>query len=925
MIKYFYLISLFLILNIPSAVSVDRSNFKTCDQSSFCRRQRKYKPDTTPYEVDLSSMKKTANGHLQFVLLNTVKPQVKFQLDLYTLEQNSLRVKINEVNPIRKRYEVENVLITEPKLVDATIKKTDNNQIEGRWSIAAKFILNAKPFRLDLFTNDIFVISVNSKNMFNFEHYRQKPGTNGEAGENNNEDNEDGMWEETFKTHHDSKPYGPSSIGVDVNFLNFENVYGIPEHADAFSLRSTHDTDPYRLFNLDIFEYDIGNPMALYGAVPYMLAHNEQATVGFFWLNAAEGWIDVLNDKLNTKTNWFTTQTLLSSLTSFFGTKSTNDNSEVPEVTTHWMFEAGIFDGFFFMGPTPNDVFRQYTTLTGVTPTPPLWSIAYHQCRWNYNDEDDVRGVNNGFEQHQIPVDVIWLDIEHTNGKRYFTWDTSKFPDPEKMQDDLAAYGRRMVTITDPHIKKDDGYHVYAEAKSNGYFVKTKDGSDYEGWCWPGTSMWLDYFNRDISQWYSQRFTYDNYKGSTRNLFIWNDMNEPSVFNGPEVTFPKDIVHHGGWENRDVHNLYGMLQHGASFHGLVERSHGNARPFVLTRSFFAGSQRTAAVWTGDNAAHWSHLKIAVPMLLSLSVTGISFVGADVGGFFGNPDAKLLVRWYQAAAFQPFFREHAHIDTARREPWLFGDDNTRLIRQAIEQRYSYLPFWYTLFYTQEKNGVPPMLPLWFHFPRDKNTFKTEDSFMIGNGLLVYPVTEADTNQVSIYFPGENTVWYDIRTFTQHNGSETALINVDMESIPVYQRGGAIIPQRLRKRRAAMLAIHDPITLVVALDRNNEAEGELYLDDGQTYDYRQKHQFIHRHFTFKNNELQSTSLDPTAKFETDAWIERIIIHGYPKNPTRVKIHSGDKQAVPLHSYQDTTQTLIIRRPGPSVTADWTLTIA
>ncbi|CAF2878516.1 unnamed protein product, partial [Rotaria sp. Silwood2] len=179
------------------------------------------------------------------------------------------------------------------------------------------------------------------------------------------------MWEESFKTHHDSKPNGPSSIGVDINFLNFENVYGIPEHADAFSLRSTHDTDPYRLYNLDIFEYDIKNPMALYGAVPYMLAHNEHATVGFFWLNAAEAWIDVLNDKLNTQNNWFTAQNFISTITNFFGTKTNNENSEVPQVTTHWMFETGIFDGFFFMGPTPNDIFKQYTVITGTTPLPP--------------------------------------------------------------------------------------------------------------------------------------------------------------------------------------------------------------------------------------------------------------------------------------------------------------------------------------------------------------------------------------------------------------------------------------------------------------------------------------------------------------------------------------------------------------------------
>ncbi|CAF3423273.1 unnamed protein product, partial [Rotaria sp. Silwood2] len=183
MIKFLSLISLILILNIPSIENVDRQNFKTCEQSSFCRRQRKYKPDTTPYEVDLSSMKIIDKGHIQFVLLNTLKSEVKFQLDLYTLEHNSLRVKINEINPLRKRYEVEHVLVGEPKLVDVTIKKTDNNQIEGRFGETAKFILNSKPFRLDLFTNDIFVISVNSKNMFNFEHYRKKPGSDEAAAE----------------------------------------------------------------------------------------------------------------------------------------------------------------------------------------------------------------------------------------------------------------------------------------------------------------------------------------------------------------------------------------------------------------------------------------------------------------------------------------------------------------------------------------------------------------------------------------------------------------------------------------------------------------------------------------------------------------------------------------------------------------------
>lgn len=228
-------------------------------------------------------------------------------------------------------------------------------------------------------------------------------------------------------------------------------------------------------------------------------------------------------------------------------------------------------------------------------------------------------------------------------------------------------------------------------------------------------------------------------------------MNEMSVFSGPEVTCPKDTVHHGGWENRHVHNVYGMLQAMSTYDGHLMRSEGKRRPFILSRAFFAGSQRAGAIWTGDNTAEWSHLKISVPMLLTLSITGISHSGADVGGFFKNPDAELLVRWYQvnfkalskyflklnellnnckAGAYQPFFRAHAHIDTRRREPWLFDEQTKNLIREAVHARYNLLYYWYTLFYLNEKSGVPPMLPLWANYPKDKNVFAIDDQYMIG---------------------------------------------------------------------------------------------------------------------------------------------------------------------------------------------------
>jgi len=263
--------------------------------------------------------------------------------------------------------------------------------------------------------------------------------------------------------------------------------------------------------------------------------------------------------------------------------------------------------------------------------------------------------VNNGFEEHQLPMDVMWLDIEHTDSKRYFTWDPVKFPHPEIMMENLSKYGRKLVTIVDPHIKIDNGYHIYTEAKELDLFVKDKSGSPIDGWCWPGSSSWPDFSDARVQQWWAEKFSLENYKGTTMDTYTWNDMNEPSMFNGPEVTFHKDSVHLNGFEHRNLHNQYGQYQHKSTFLGHLKRANNQSRPFILTRSTFAGSQRYGAVWTGDNAAEWSHLKISIPMCLSFSVTGMSFCGADIGGFFKNPDAELMVRWYQAAAFQPFFR------------------------------------------------------------------------------------------------------------------------------------------------------------------------------------------------------------------------------------------------------------------------------
>ena len=257
-------------------------------------------------------------------------------------------------------------------------------------------------------------------------------------------------------------------------------------------------------------------------------------------------------------------------------------------------------------GPTPAEVTHQYSTLTGNTYLPPLFSIGYHQCRWNYRDQPDVLAVDDGFDEHEMPYDVLWLDIEHTDGKRYFTWDKRLFPEPAKMQNTLAGHTRKMVNIVDPHIKRDNGYYVHKEATSQGMYVKDVSGKDYEGWCWPGSSSYLDFTAPKVRDFWAGKFALDSYQGSTSSLYIWNDMNEPSVFNGPEITMPKDAVHHGNWEHRDVHNLYGYYLHMATSQGLSQRGDANMRPFVLSRAFFSGTQRIGYVLCATPSNNNSH-------------------------------------------------------------------------------------------------------------------------------------------------------------------------------------------------------------------------------------------------------------------------------------------------------------------------------
>ncbi|KAI9777240.1 MAG: hypothetical protein M1839_008970 [Geoglossum umbratile] len=938
---------------------VKHENFKTCAQSGFCARNRAYADLATsqasswdsPYRLTPESIV-FKNDRLEGTILKKVGGNgetVRLPLVVAFLESGTARVTIDEEKRQKGDIELRHGSKARKERYDEAaawaivggldVSKTailSEQKEEGATRVlygpSNKFeaVIRHQPFSMEFNRDEQTQVKFNDRGFLNLEHWRpkiEKTEVEEEARAEGTED-EGTWWEESFGGNTDSKPRGPESVALDISFPGYEHVYGIPEHATSLSLKETRGGDgnydePYRLYNADVFEYEVNSPMTLYGSIPFMQAHKKESTVGVFWLNGAETWIDVVKAK-----------TSANPLSLGVAGRVTTQ--------THWVSESGQLDVFVFLGPSPAEVTKAYGELTGYTALPQQFAIAYHQCRWNYVSVEDVKDVDRRFDKHNIPYDVIWLDIEYTDGKKYFTWDSLTFGDPISMQKQLTKNGRKLVAIIDPHIKNEGGYRVVDELKSKDLAVKDKGGNIFEGWCWPGSSYWVDCFNPATRDWWKSLFRYDSWKGTTSNIFIWNDMNEPSVFNGPETTMPKDNLHYGNWEHRDVHNIYGLTYHNATHHALIERKKSEIRrPFVLTRAFFAGSQRIGAMWTGDNEAKWEHLAAAFPMILANGIAGYPFAGADVGGFFGNPEKDLLTRWYQAGAFYPFFRGHAHIDTRRREPYLAGEPYTSIITEALRLRYQLLPAWYTAFHEASTVGTPIIRPHYYVFPGDEEGFAIDDQFFVGStGLLAKPVVTEGADKVDIYIPDEED-YYDYFDYTRYSGAGIKSIPAPLEKIPLLMQGGHIIPRRDRPRRSSGLMKWDPFTLIIVLNKAGDAEGTLYVDDGETFDY-QAGAFIHRRFVFSSTSsaLVSENLAGSEGPKTMAYlktmrrvrVERIVLVGTGgewagRKEARVS-EDGKVRTVGVVHHQAVgarAAWAIVRDPGVAVGKDWKIEFA
>ncbi len=502
-----------------------------------------------------------------------------------------------------------------------------------------------------------------------------------------------------------------------------------------------------------------------------------------------------------------------------------------------WMFEAagGELDYYVFYGPTPAAVLQQIGMLLGTMPLPPRWALGYHQSRWSYETDVQVRELADTFRTHDIPCDVIHFDIDYMRGYRVFTWDPDRFPNPPQLLADLRENHFRTVAIIDPGVKTDPDYHVYQQGLEQDMFVRKADGQVFHGYVWPDDTVFADFTRPAVREWWAnmQQLLVD--QGISG---IWNDMNEPTVFERPfseGFSLPGTIDFdasqgeaHEQTVHAEVHNLFGYLMSQAAYEGLRRGMRGK-RPFVLTRSAYAGIQRWSAGWMGDNVSWWEHLEMSMPQLINMGLSGVPFVGVDIGGFFGNASGELFARWMQLGALLPFCRGHTALHTERHEPWVFGPQVEDICRDYLKLRYRLLPYIYTLFWEAAQSGAPILRPLLYHFPNDPYTYQLHDQVMLGPALLAAPIYLPGRDHRAVYLPEGD--WYDWWTDALITGPTHLLAYAPLERMPMYVPAGTILPSGPDMGSTEERPL-DPLTLDIF---PGDGAFTLYEDDGQTFGY------------------------------------------------------------------------------------------
>jgi alpha-glucosidase len=575
-----------------------------------------------------------------------------------------------------------------------------------------------------------------------------------------------------------------------------ESIHGLGERAANFDLRAGR----YPMWNTGTSEAGSYGPGAdpLYACIPVYLAHRAGGSAyAAFYANPARAVFDI-------------------------GVSARDEFAHE--------FDGGPLRYYLIAGPAERALAR-LLDLTGRPPLPPLWALGFHQSRWSYHPEARVRNLVDEFERHRVPVSAVHLDIEHMRGHRVFTVDQRKFPDLAGLCGDLLQRGVRIVTIVDPGVKRDPSYPLYAAGARRQVFVGDRTGRVLHAPVWPGWAAFPDFTSSAARSWWG---------GEYRSLVemgvsgFWHDMNEPQAFTASgEGTLPANARHETG-PHELVHNLYAVLMNQAGFEGL-ERARPERRPFIVSRSGWAGLQRHAFLWTGDVESSWDALAQSVRTLLGLAVSGVPFAGSDAGGFTGDPDPELYLRWLQLAAFTPFFRVHSARGSPPREPWAHREPWLARARETIQFRYRLLPYLYTLAHQAATAGLPPLRPMLL---AHATLAGVEDAFLLGDALIVAPVLAPGQRRREVSLPPG--AWYDFWTGARFEGPGRVTLEAPLERVPLLVAAGRVIP-------LAEGGLLDRDTCDLALRAFPPAEGEevestLYTDAGEGFGQSRVDKFL-----------------------------------------------------------------------------------
>ncbi|MFF3939771.1 glycoside hydrolase family 31 protein [Streptomyces phaeofaciens] len=441
---------------------------------------------------------------------------------------------------------------------------------------------------------------------------------------------------------------------------------------------------------------------------------------------------------------------------------------------------------------TPARVLLAWASLTGAPALPPAWALGHHHARWGFGSEQEVRRVVAGYQEHGLPLDAVHLDIDHYDEHQVFTVDQDRFPKLAVLAEDLRRDGIRLVSIVDPAVRATPGNAVYDSGLAADVFVRDASGRLVEGVVWPGEAVFPDFTHARVRRWWGGLYAERTAQGFSG---FWHDMNEPTSFAAfGESTLPRSARHAlegRGGDHREAHNVYGLCMAWAAYEGLRELV-PEERPFVFSRSGWAGLQRYGGTWSGDVATGWPGLRASLSLVMGLGLCGVPYSGPDVGGFDGSPSPELYLRWFQLGAFLPLFRTHASLKAGRREPWEFGPEVLEHARAALVERRRLLPYLTTLAYLARRTGAPYVRPLWWGSPEDRALRDCEDAFLLGDCLLVAPVLDPGADRRAVQLP--RGLWYDTATGRSYRGPGQVVVDAPLSRIPVFARAGAVIPVR-----------------------------------------------------------------------------------------------------------------------------------